>query len=403
VSNSSKTCYLFTQSYPYGDGEVFIEQEIPFLAKYFQKVVVFPMDNERELRELPNNVEVKSIFNNMLEEYSPKKVLLQNFIPFCKVMLKELYSNPLLTILNIKNLSTGLLQNFYRASILRKEIDNDNNNETVFYSYWFDAWAIILGILKNQNRINQFVSRAHAFDIYEEDNVNGIIPFRTFQLRQVNRVFAVSNHGKDYLRHKYKNYADKIEKAWLGKALNEEVNPFSKSLTIVSCGSVQNRKRIVEIPEILRHLNIDFKWVHFGDGDEMSTLKEKIKDCKLEDKVELKGHVTNSDFTLYLKTEPVSFFLSVSRNEGLPFTMIESLSYGIPIIATDAMGCRDIINEQTGILLPVFFQPTTVAKQIEEFAFSAKNTDVFRSGVKAFWKQNFEAEKNYFEFYKLIN
>jgi nucleoside-diphosphate-sugar epimerase len=37
------------------------------------------------------------------------------------------------------------------------------------------------------------------------------------------------------------------------------------------------------------------------------------------------------------------------------------------------------------------------------FASSAKNTGVFRAGVKAFWKQNFEAEKNYFEFYKLIN
>lgn len=403
MSNSSKTCYLFTQSYPYGDGEVFIEQEISFLAKYFKKVVVFPMDHEGELRELPCNVEVKSIFNNKLVEYSSKKILLQNFIPFCMMMLKEFYSNPLLTVLNIKNLSAGLLQNFYRASILNKETENDNKIDIVFYSYWFDTWTIILGILKNQNRINQFVSRAHAFDIYEEDNINGIIPFRTFQLNHVTRVFAVSNHGKDYLRRKYKNYANKIDKAWLGKALHEELNPFSKSLSIVSCGSVQNRKRIIEIPEILRHLSIDFKWVHFGDGDEMNLLKERIKDCNLENKVELKGHVPNSEFTKYLKTQPVSFFLSVSRNEGLPFTMIESLSFGIPVIATDAMGCRDIINEQTGILLPVFFQSNTVAKQIEEFASSAKNTGVFRSGVKAFWKQNFEAEKNYFEFYKLIN
>jgi hypothetical protein len=30
------------------------------------------------------------------------------------------------------------------------------------------------------------------------------------------------------------------------------------------------------------------------------------------------------------------------------------------------------------------------------------NTEVFRSGIKNFWKENFQAEKNYMEFYKEI-
>lgn len=318
-------------------------------------------------------------------------------------MGSEFFSRPLLTFKNVKGLSSGLLQQFYRAEVLHDNFLNENMKDVVLYSYWFDRWVTILGVLKLQQKISSFISRAHAFDLYEEDNINGIINFRKFQLKTITKVFAVSKDGADYLSRKYPNHISKFEYAWLGSKSHLNYNPFSPDmLTIVSCGSVQDRKRIKEIPAILKNIKVSYKWVHFGDGNEMELLKSNIKVKKTQENVELKGHVPNYQFIEYLKSHPITFFFSISRNEGLPFTMLEAISYGIPIIATDAMGCRELVNEQTGVLIPINFTAEKLASQIEAFYQSDMNTERFRAGVKRFWKEHFEAEKNYMEFYKKI-
>jgi hypothetical protein len=44
-----------------------------------------------------------------------------------------------------------------------------------------------------------------------------------------------------------------------------------------------------------------------------------------------------------------------------------------------------------------------VASIISDFKSSEKNTERFRKGVRKFWEENFNADKNYIEFFKLLN
>ena len=74
---------------------------------------------------------------------------------------------------------------------------------------------------------------------------------------------------------------------------------------------------------------------------------------------------------------------------------MEAISFGIPVMATDVGGCKEIAGEQTGILIPKDFSIANVAKQITEFKNSAQNTEAFRKKVRAFWGANFEVTKNY--------
>jgi len=402
--NSNKTCFLFTNSSPYGNDEIFVKNEIPFLTRFFKKVVIFPLNTGKEDEVRENSAfETKYIFNDLA--FNSKQVLKENLFLVIRLFLIEFSSHPKQSILKFRNLLSNIVQQIFRAKKLLKELEYLNLSEIVFYSYWMDRWVTILGIVKLLKPEIKIITRAHAFDLYEEDNRNGIIIFRKFQLQSVDKVFAVSNHGKNYLKSKYPKYSNKFECAYLGSQAHHDINiiPNDGKLHIVSCGSVQDRKRIKEIPEILSHLKQPFLWTHFGDGEEMELLKANILKYKIKDYVVLKGHVSNQDFLSFLKEEKCSLFLSVSRNEGLPYSIIEAISYGLPVFATDAMGCREIANDITGETLLFNFDHQLIALKIENFMASEKNNENYRKTIQNYHHLNFNNQINYNKFYKEIS
>ena len=50
--------YLFTEKFPYGKQEVFLENELPFLSEKFEKVIIVPLYKQDDLQKTPCNVEV---------------------------------------------------------------------------------------------------------------------------------------------------------------------------------------------------------------------------------------------------------------------------------------------------------------------------------------------------------
>ncbi len=78
--------FFFTNTYPYGKGETFIENEINILASNFETVHIFPLEktSNKVKRETPKNV----IIHKSLLGFSAKnkfKLLLSgvfNLVPF---------------------------------------------------------------------------------------------------------------------------------------------------------------------------------------------------------------------------------------------------------------------------------------------------------------------------------
>ena len=401
---NSKTFFLCTDSIEHS----FAHTEVIQAAAHYQKVVLIVL--QKTLLPLPANVNELVL---SFDDFNAAKVLSQN-----KIMVGTILSYDILgRSFNWKYYKTSknnlnyLLQSIFLSTkidafIQAQKIEVSNS---VFVSFWFNTWAIALAVLKKQSKIPAFFSRAHGTDLFEyRVKITKRIPFRTFQLKWVNKVFSVSKNGENYLKETYPDKAQKVGCHYLGTA-DMGVNNFNPSatFTLVSCATVRNIKRIFLIPEILQQLNFQVNWIHLGDENLLAP--DPTKERYLKNKAALKafpkinaefmGVMSNAQIFEFYKTTSVNLFISVSETEGLPVSIMEAISFGIPVMSTDVGGCSEIAMEQTGILIPKDFSTEKVAKQITEFNYSDKNTELFRNKVREFWASTFEVNKNYTKFF----
>ena len=116
------------------------------------------------------------------------------------------------------------------------------------------------------------------------------------------------------------------------------------------------------------------------------------------------GQLTNKQVRDIYETRHFNLFISTSETEGLPVSMMEAQSAGIPILATDVGGVNEIvIDGVTGWLLPPNPEPALVAEKISEI-FEMKDAEKKKIRQNAYdhWQKNFNAEKNYPAFVNLL-
>ncbi|MGE4288394.1 MAG: glycosyltransferase [Salinivirgaceae bacterium] len=256
-----------------------------------------------------------------------------------------------------------------------------------------------MAILKKTGIIKKFISRTHRFDLYDEKD-KWIVPFRDFKMKHIDSVYAVAVHGQNYLKNKISsNYKPKVKLSYLGVEMPSDINPKSSNCQekiIVSASNTQDFKRVHHIPDILSKFDFPVKWIHFGNGPFDSALKEKIKKLPANIKVELKGRVPNNEVINYYANQHVDLFISLSTSEGLPISMMEVISYGIPVFAGNICGIPDLVNGTTGALFEIVDTFETIAEKLKH----TLDKDFDAEKIAAFARSKFNYEQNYKEFLK---
>lgn len=274
-------------------------------------------------------------------------------------------------------------------------IQNKWTENTKFYSYFFDDVALSLAILKRKKSQINIFSRTHGFETYDEQAPFKHIPFQAFKIKYFDAILPVSNQGANHLRHLFPMYKDKINSLYLGTNSHSYINPFANDVHIVTCAYVRKVKRLYLMPELLKSLDIKVTWSHIGEGDDFEELKNSSKNLPDNIKVQFLGNQLASQIMEFYKHTPITCIVSLSSSEGLPLSMMEAISFGIPIISTDVGGCSEIVTNSTGFLIPKNVNTNDFIDALKQLLQSNINSIQGRNSVKSFWQSQFSAEKNY--------
>jgi glycosyltransferase involved in cell wall biosynthesis len=379
----------------------FVLNDLKLIASRYERVILLSTESVDNVGELPGNTEVFDNFINW-KGLSIKKVFFSNFVSILLIYLKECLACK--RLLPLKSSIALLCSNFYKASECQKVLNSISGldyKEAPFYAFWFYD-CVYLARLKQLGIAKLTYIRAHGGDLFEErSSLRGKVLFRNYQLQYTTGVFSVSETGTKYLQNKYPKYRDRVETVYLGSPSHDYMNPLNSGerFVLVSCAAVRNIKRIHKIAEMLQFIDFPITWYHFGNenlqaknDDTIPLYIENVK--KLKPNVEFvpKGNMTNNEVLQFYREVPIDLFISLSEAEGVPVSMMEAISFGIPVLSTDVGGCKEIVTDETGILIPLTIEMNEIAKIITDFKTSHKNTAEYRSNVRLFWESKFDAK-----------
>lgn len=180
----------------------------------------------------------------------------------------------------------------------------------------------------------------------------------------------------------------KNEKATI--SLKNELNlPLDKFiiLSIVRFSFAKNIADTLAIAELLK-FDKRFLFVLVGDGETREEIENEIKKKELNN-VLLTGFKNNP--LDYIAASNV--YLSTSRWEGLPYSLIEASMMGLPSVATNVVGNNEVVkNNFNGKL----FNPgdlKTAANNIVEICTDNNLFKFYSKNAKIFYKDNFSVNK----------
>jgi glycosyltransferase involved in cell wall biosynthesis len=105
----------------------------------------------------------------------------------------------------------------------------------------------------------------------------------------------------------------------------------------------------------------------------------------------------------FYRKNHVDLFINVSETEGIPVSIMEAMSFGIPCIATNVGGVNEIVNNTNGFLVKKYFNNDHVS----EFIINYNKLDVlkkneFRDQALNTWQSLYDQQTNCDDLIKIL-
>lgn len=405
---------LLTNYYPFHKGEEYLESEIEYLSENYKKIYIISTmvsSDMQQTRTVPKNVVVLPI--GIKHSITGKsKMVLRQFSTINKdklksKMIKEDSKGKIAHKLYCYYFESRAMDVYDRVEHKLNEYDFKQYDSITLYSYWLYITARVAVELKHKyfkGRNPYTISRAHRYDLYEHAAPLKYLPERDYLLKSLDAIYPCSQDGVDALNRTYPAYKDKVSVERLGTiSTNVLSNTMNDKLYIVSCSVVRKVKRIDLLIEALVKLeenNIPYFWTHIGGGPEFERIKKLAKSKLNMEQVKFTGFVKNQEVLNWYKENPATVFANLSSSEGVPVAIMEAISMGLPVIATDVGGTREIVeNGKNGYLLDKDCTVPEIVESLNEFhTMDSEQYKKMCDNALEIWKERSNAEILYSEF-----
>ena len=172
--------------------------------------------------------------------------------------------------------------------------------------------------------------------------------------------------NSDYVITLGKNWNDYVKK------INPQINSFilknavevndtkvsyiNNEFNILFLAIIDKRKGIYDLVDaakiILNNYSGDkkIKFIIAGSGKEENKIKKAVEESGMNNYFEFTGWITGDEKIKLLKKSQL--FVLPSYNEGLPISILEAISYGLPVISTNVGSINEAIkNDINGYML----------------------------------------------------
>ena len=135
--------------------------------------------------------------------------------------------------------------------------------------------------------------------------------------------------------------------------------PRSGGFQVLFVGRLVERKGVKHLIKAIALMppELGARLVVIGDGPERAVLERGIGDSGLGSRVEFRGRVSDEELRATYASSDVLVLPSIldarGDTEGLGVVLLEAMSYGVPVVASDIGGITDIVeHNKSGLLVP---------------------------------------------------
>jgi len=139
----------------------------------------------------------------------------------------------------------------------------------------------------------------------------------------------------------------------LGRRVRDELGLEATTPVVLFAGRLVAQKQPGVLAATLMRLadrGVDFAVVVAGDGPERPALERALAEAGLRPRVHFVGAVPLERVRELMAAADV-FFLP-SRWEGISLSLFEAMACGVPVVAADVGGQRELVTPECGVLLP---------------------------------------------------
>lgn len=398
--------FVITSGFPFGTGEQFLPDEIAHWPPSLAFTVV-PLTTEGPVRDLPAHVTI----DTRVAEYRRtwRKVValpLAALHPLFLADLRFLLRRRRLTWARAGASLRVVAQTLVIARALSR-IVGEAPPEALVYSYWNGAPAYAGALLKRRGRVSRVVSRTHGSDLYEGASPVRWLPLKRQFVGDFDHVWAVSEDGSAAFVESFGVDPTRVSVARLGIGLPAQAAPHRhvRVLRVVTISSCTPVKQLPLLVGALRHFALEHperqvRWTHLGGGPELDALTDEAERSL--------GPLTNLDYVLegqvdharvheVLSVEEFDVVVNVSRSEGVPVSLMEAMSYGVPAIAPDVGGVSELVGADRGWLLSAPVSIVGVVSALEA-AWETRHDEGRRVRAREFVATHFDGDRNHARF-----
>ena len=257
---------------------------------------------------------------------------------------------------NLKIISYERKKNLMMSFIIHNKIKKYKScHLIIFFNNINSLWVIIGAKLAGMNNIAVCIQNAVIGASLK--NLKSIIFLKIFNQLNVKLVPCTETVLNSYLKiDKNLKFCEAIPNCINARNFQGEIKLFKKSRklhkkkTLIMIARMDHIKDQDTLIKAYSKIKDKCNLVLVGDGKKRDKLQQMTKKIGLDPKKIFLGSRTDIP---YLLANADIFAFSTTGEEGFGIVLIEAMAAGLPIIATDVLACREVLdNGNAGILIP---------------------------------------------------